>query len=173
MSRHPVPRKVFSRRLRFATVVVGTALLLAEAASAQIVIELDPELLREQALLMQVGGRKEEVMQARNEIVSLWFQHRLHLQEGRLEDADQALEDIKELSHTAMVDESPLLAQALLYEGYMFYEIGNAEAALHAFDRALDFNPTNLRKSPDDRKVFFNIVSQKRFGIFRLQLIDY
>jgi tetratricopeptide (TPR) repeat protein len=141
VSRHPVPRKVFSRRLRFATVVVGTALLLAEAASAQIVIELDPELLREQALLMQVGGRKEEVMQARNEIVSLWFQHRLHLQEKRLEDADQALEDIKELSHTAMVDESPLLAQALLYEGYMFYEIGNAEAALHAFDQALDFNP--------------------------------
>ncbi len=142
MSRNPVPRKAFSRRLRFATVAVGAALLLAEAASAQIVIELDPELLREQALLMQVGGRKEEVMQARNEIVSLWFQHRLHLQEGRLEDADHALESIKELSHTAMVDESPLLAQALLYEGYMFYEIGNAEAALHAFDRALDFNPT-------------------------------
>jgi tetratricopeptide (TPR) repeat protein len=130
------------------------ALGAAAGADAEQVFEIDPSLLSEH-MQEQQGGRAQEVARARNEIISMWFRYRHHIERNDLTRANEALEEIRQYSRKAMVDESHRLGLALLYQGYQFYEVHQDDMALDALDKALSFAPYLYPAHEGKARIFF------------------
>ncbi len=111
--------------------------------SAQMTINIEDS-EKEDNFKQEVNLEKEawEAKQSTEDVMRLWFKRKTFLEEGRSDESQGFLQDIKKMSEERVISELEVIGGALLFEAYDLMSAGKYDSALVSFGQALSYDPS-------------------------------